>query len=571
MINLIALLGLVPFAPDTPKAPMLWWPEAANGVCPNGVHTSYQKGVGLLDSASVMIRWETLITNAKIETNFYGPTVWDVDLDGTPEVVVACEDPLDTTWPSRLIVMDGPTGAIEWTWSPPGDVMAFYAPPVSDLDGDGHPEIVLNYFTHTPPDTNWTWTVAIDGVTRTPKWTHGLISTFGPYWYTSCPSIEDIDGDGRPEVVIGVRWRVYCLNGEDGSLLWKNDSARVRVPGIADLNGDGIKEVVCKSRFNYTTQAPTALSGLDGSMVWRACGNGDTLIDALSEFTIADTDADGKPEVICAGSYWWPGGSDLCVFWLDGETGALKRRYIVSPHCAFSEHPPTTGQLDSDPALETVIWFWDNGILCLDGATAQKQWQWPPPPYHEGESTTVYGLSICDIDNDRENEVIAYIEKPQPWPPTNKRIVCMSGSGQPEWELKLNDPDYHYNSGIPTLADVDGDGYLEIVLLPKHSSKFKFKIRCIDNETALTRKEGYASGGPDLKALPGKLILFLPGTYSVDLSLYDLAGRKVKDLHKGHLGPGAHEFELSGLEPGVYVARLSYDGVITTKAVVIRR
>ena len=42
----------------------------------------------------------------------------------------------------------------------------------------------------------------------------------------------------------------------------------------------------------------------------------------------------------------------------------------------------------------------------------------------------------------------------------------------------------------------------------------------------------------------------------VDLSVYDLSGRKVATVAAGWLPPGGHEREVSALAPGVYVYRL---------------
>ena len=564
----ITLIGYLPFQADTPKAPMLWWPEAANGVCPNGVHTSYQRGVGLLDSESVQIRWELTMPDFWVQQNPYGPTVWDVDLDGTPEILTI-GSLLSPEEEIVLVVIEGPTGRIEWILPMPKGLrgIGVYSPPVADLDGDGHPEIVVNYC-HSYSGWALVWTVAVDGVTRTAKWKNIINAKISVP--PLCPSIGDVDGDGRLEVVVGLPYIVYCLNGEDGSLLWRKDSLGARVPAIADMDGDGISEIICSG--GNATNTATALSGRDGSVVWEAIyGNGDSGIVAISEPTIADADADGKLEVIFAGTYAYKGPApniEFSVFWLDGKTGRLERRYAVSKHCALSEHPLPTGQLDSDPAQETLIWFWNRGIICLDGLTAQEQWRYPVPC----ESTVVDGMSICDIDSDGENEVIAYAKRFQPWPPSNARIICLSGSGNLEWEIGF--PNEHEVAGIPTLADVDNDGYLEIVLSRRESfydTIMPLTVRCIDNEPALTGQEAKAPKAPELRALPGKVTVFLPDPCPVDLSLYDMNGRRIKELYKGQLPPGTHEFGLRGLEPGVYLAELRYDGRITTKAVVMRR
>ncbi len=536
----------------------LWWPEAANGVCPNGVHASYQRGVGLLDSASVMIRWETSLPYTYILDNTYGATVWDVDLDGVPEVLVAYGK---INGISQLLVMDGPTGIIEWTWTTPGLYIGDLTPPVADLDLDGHPEIIIVNQRAEGIDSLMVY--AIDGVTREVKWKQNLWSD--TYLTATQPTIGDVDGDGRPEVVIcGGRVgeeNIFCLNGEDGSIRWVKYGFRSLLPAIGDVNGDGINEVICEPLPLMQSPWLAALSGLDGSVVWLNADS--TLAGLFSVPTITDADGDGKQEVIAKGDYKPPNQYPVpAICWFDGETGALERVYTLQRNCWVSKLC-ATANLDEDPAQETVVWFFGNRKhVCLDGATAGVEWVYPP-----AESTAGSNSALADIDNDGEIEVITLIAKGVPV--EEIYLICLSSQGELKWKMDFSNPNQRAGNS-PVIADVDNDGYLEIILAPSYGSG-DLRVRCIDNERALPAKEEKALRPPSMVAMPGRIILSLPDPCPIDLSVYDLAGRKVKELYKGQLPAGTHEFELSGLEPGVYVARLSYDGVITTKAVVIKR
>ncbi len=70
--------------------------------------------------------------------------------------------------------------------------------------------------------------------------------------------------------------------------------------------------------------------------------------------------------------------------------------------------------------------------------------------------------------------------------------------------------------------------------------------------------------------------LVTPGV--VELSLHDVAGRRVRTLIDGRLGAGSHLLEWDGrdnqgrpLAPGVYFARLgSRGGIATQKLVIVR-
>ena len=66
----------------------------------------------------------------------------------------------------------------------------------------------------------------------------------------SSPALGDVDGDGRLEVIIGSGdYRVYALNGEDGSLLWTYETGGriMSSPALSDLDRDYVVEIVVGS------------------------------------------------------------------------------------------------------------------------------------------------------------------------------------------------------------------------------------------------------------------------------------------------------------------------------------
>jgi len=92
------------------------------------------------------------------------------------------------------------------------------------------------------------------------------------YWIYSSPVLGDIDGDGKLEVVFGsYDWRIYALNGENGSQLWNFTTgyAVYAAPSLGDIDGDGKLEVVIGSTDGYVY----ALNGENGTTLelyyWR--------------------------------------------------------------------------------------------------------------------------------------------------------------------------------------------------------------------------------------------------------------------------------------------------------------
>ncbi|MBN1922336.1 MAG: VCBS repeat-containing protein [Anaerolineae bacterium] len=199
----------------------------------------------------------------------------------------------------------------------------------------------------------------------------------------STPAVADVDGDGVPEVIVGLGgvpsspcWHggVVALNGRTGAVEWtfdtqdwlnhKLDGWRDGVyasPAIGDVNGDGKLEIV----FGAWDQCIYMLDGR-GNPVWPElnalpeqshCGghgfyNEDTI---WSSAALADLTGDGKLEIIVgaditAGNrYGLPSGGFVYVLRHDGAQLArlwLDQRIYSSPAIA---------DLNKDGRLEIVV------------------------------------------------------------------------------------------------------------------------------------------------------------------------------------------------------------------------
>lgn len=116
------------------------------------------------------------------------------------------------------------------------------------------------------------------------------------YWgyIASSAALGDIDGDSRLEVCIGSSGNLYCLNGEDGSLLW---SVSVTIdsssPVIGHIDGDRKLEIcIGVSRSNYSY----CFNGEDGSISLKL-----KLTSIFSTPAMGDVNGNGYIE-ICMGS-----------------------------------------------------------------------------------------------------------------------------------------------------------------------------------------------------------------------------------------------------------------------------
>jgi uncharacterized repeat protein (TIGR01451 family) len=452
------------------------------------------------------------------ETGWYSsPAVDDLDDDGTMEVIASAYS---------IVVLNGETGAVEWrvasghdrsepdadnvgrTW--PGIVVAdvdddgeveivtahssgyvsvynhqgYFEPgwpqvptdrelrglSVYDLDDDGSLEIVVTGAVYNAVNT---WVFEHDGTLR-PGWPQ--LSNDSGYAYgvfNANAAVGDLDGDGLGEIVVPSDVHYICAYEPDGTQIlaspiyggkgWGKvgvwESLAVELRGWGEC--DGVREESYRTNFAH---GPAAIADM----------NGDGVVEVVATGNVYDCSV-GHPPGKYNGVYLFD--ADRSRFQADGydwqtlpvDTGApLSEDYGVIEN---DQPNPAVADLDGDGEMEIIYSSYDGRVhaFWLDKT---EHGNWPYSVYTGGSYRFASEPAVADLDADGYAEVIvaSWVQKGSY---QTGKLHILDYHGNPLHEVNLpsayGSPDWNGALPAPTLANLDTDADLEVVLNTAHS------------------------------------------------------------------------------------------------------
>jgi hypothetical protein len=329
---------------------------------------------------------------------------------------------------------------------------------IGDVDGDGLPDIATIIERIPPPMDDPGEPPDIDDPPVGPP----------PPPHASMMGPHHTDG-GEPTLFPDCFPALY---GADGELLWVALDAEIEcgshAPALADLEGDGDVEVIV-GRF--------ILDGVDGTVVATGAGH-EGMTAVFTEMgsipSVVDLDGDGIQEILAGSTVYAPDGSIICTATSgDGYTAAADldgdgegeivvvgdgRLTILESDCTLvtsweilgigTGGPPTIADFDADGQPEIgVATATHYSVYEPDGTSL-----WNHAVSDESSHST--GSTVFDFEGDGRPEVV-YADEQTLW-------ILDGVTG----EVRLSDGRHSSRTlhEYPVVADVDADGYPEIVV-----------------------------------------------------------------------------------------------------------
>lgn len=436
------------------------------------------------------------------------PTAADLDGDGKPELIVARHSVLSAWKSDGTLLWNAAFGKSAVAGEVHGDRRMWASPVVGDFDGDGDVEIAVASDVGADPDAN----VAL--YDHTGKLLAGWPRKFGTTELRSIAA-ADVDDDGKLEVILnklsdGPSTTVLGLDGvtKPG---WPQVNASTCDPpgappcldfggynqnvGAADLDGDGVDDVVTTydlmafgifsgggtphpAASVFTDRVVTGVEAyFDYALAKQGFGTGDR-----SEFTdsppvIADLFGDGTRAIILNANHessqsTASQGFSLWVFRPDAtrpigwetpkDLGGVLTETEPSQNIVLTRPSLAVGQLDASAPLEIIAQGYDGALYAYSAAGA-RLWRFEygtksASPYLGGSEPV-----LVDLNGDGETEILfaTYSSGAPRLPGAQPHLFVLSAQGLELHRVPLPGRGC---MAAPTVADLDGDGALELVL-----------------------------------------------------------------------------------------------------------
>jgi Peptidase family C25/FlgD Ig-like domain/FG-GAP-like repeat len=431
--------------------------------------------------------------------------------------------------------------------------------------------------------------------TELPGWPQSTAGLAGGDWNWAAPAIGDIDGDGEEEIVLntlnGVTW-AWNLDGSE-VLDGDNNAATHGVflqragaewewsmsgPALADLDGDGAKDIIFGTKNDS--------SGLNRLMALRYDGTDVpgfpyvSVGDIACHPAVGDLDDDGVLEIV-----FWDSSKRVYAVHQDGTDYPGFPYYAGIGASMGWVTSPALGDVDADGELEIVWTAVETGdrsrVAVIDtdvvgGTSGTMLAGWPVVLPGSSEGSPIIG----DITGDGSPDILQGIGGGSEDAPNNLYAFNIDGTAIAGFPITLGGP--IMNS--VTICDFNYDGFVDIVYggwdmqahvwtLPYAYDRLNVpwptfqgnnkRDGVIFDPTTIGVEDGadlppanfqVSAPFPNPFNPVTSVRLYVPegqgGVGELELTVFDLKGRRVKALRTGVIETGWHTITWDGTDDG---------------------
>jgi len=457
-----------------------------------GPGTGSEAGAGTISSGVSAPALRRTLPASWDENWFGSPAVFDLDKDGGMEIIAGRHSVLYVWRSTGTLLWRAPVGESASSPNDHGGSRQYASPVVGDLDGDSFGEIAVAY-------SNQVAVYRRDGELM-PGWPRAFPGTPGEIRSIAA---DDLDRDGRMEILAqktsdGPVTMVWRITGEafpgwpqvQNCAECNEYGGYNQNIGSADLDGDGAPEVVstydcCHIGIMRADGSPLPANPMfsgpyvssvpmfhDLALAVRGWGDNGNDRDEFTDSppVFGDLDGDSLPEIILYSDHERAGeyvnrGNALWALNPDLTRAAGFDTPICSGGPLYTGYEdnivqvapaPALAQLAGDGRPEIVVPSYDGFMRCYSPG-GEELWAYR---FDSVGSPFIgaSGAAIGDLDHDGSSEIVFTTYS------TSRdvsRLVILDAAGN---ALHIVPIQGRGSMAVPTLADVDGDGKIEILV-----------------------------------------------------------------------------------------------------------
>jgi uncharacterized repeat protein (TIGR01451 family) len=402
-----------------------------------------------------------------------GIVIADIDNDGAVEIATAHSGDTVSVYNAQGYFEPG------WPQHPIDDNYELRGLLVSDLDGDNLLEVIV---TGAVGSRTNTWVFEHDGNLR-PGWPQ--LSNDSGYAYgvfNANASAGNLDGDNANEIVVPSDVHYICAYEANGTQIPANamyagkgwgkvgvwESLEVELRGWGECNG--VREESYRTNFAH---GPSAIADVNGDGTMEVVVTGNTYDCSADPYA---SRYDGVYVFNADRSRFNADGFDWRTVPVD--TGApLTKDYDIIEN---NQPNPAVADLDGDGRMEIIYASYD-GRMHAFWLDKTEHGNWPFAVYEPAEGFYRFASEpvIADLDGNGYAEVIftSWTEKGSHH---TGKLHILDYLGNPIYEVSLPNAfggeDWNGALPAPTLANIDSDPDLEVILLTANSGVVAYDL-----------------------------------------------------------------------------------------------
>jgi len=303
------------------------------------------------------------------------------------------------------------------------------SPVIGDIDGDGKPEILV-------PTANFSGTGGIYALNSdgSLKWKYQTWD-YGTY---ATPPLADIDGDGKLETIFPSYGGIIVAVDDDGTEIWSVDKVSAGTRSvIADMTGyhPGLEVVAGAAGKTFLLKAS------DGTQIWEAP------YPMLCDPAIVDINGDGMLEVVFS-TKWG------IIVALNAEKGSTVW-ISASMNQDAQNNLAVISDIDSDGCPDVVVGSRDKKLYVFSGLNGNKLWEY-------SLIGRCFSAAVADFNGDGFDDVATTATGGYP---TMSYAYLLDVKNQTLlWQHDIDGKSGYTTERSPSIADIDGDGTPDVLI-----------------------------------------------------------------------------------------------------------